>query len=83
MFACLFEPEIMLKNRPPSVSSPSKQTRHEREMSILRDHHERLMNDRGLREATLVGAGVFVRNADGALVVAKPYEQVIVPKRAA
>jgi len=52
-------------------------------MSILRDHHERLMNDRGLREATLVGAGVFVRNADGALVVAKPYEQVIVPKRAA
>ncbi|WP_282445637.1 hypothetical protein [Massilia antarctica] len=41
------------------------------------------MNDAALCEAMLVGAGIFVRTVDGKLVVAKPYEKVIVPKFAA
>lgn len=52
-------------------------------MAILRAHHEKVMQDSTLRQATLVGAGVLVRSADGKLVVAKPYEKIIVSKRAA
>jgi hypothetical protein len=73
----------MLKNRPPTPTADGKQTKHEREMAILRAHHERVLKDKTLREATLVGAGVFVRATDGTITVAKPYDQVIVPKRAA
>jgi hypothetical protein len=73
----------MSKNhRQPAVAS-TKQTKHEQEMSILRAHHERVLKDGALRAATLVGAGVFVRAPDGKIVVAKQYDQVIVPKRAA
>jgi hypothetical protein len=74
----------MLKShRQPVVIASAKQTKHEQEMTILRAHHERVLKDGALREATLVGAGVFVRAADGKLVVAKLYDKVIVPKRAA
>lgn len=73
----------MLKNPPTSLIANVKQTKHEREMAILRAHHERVLKDKALRESTLVGAGVFVRTADGSLVVAKPYDKVIVPKSAA
>lgn len=73
----------MQKNLHHSVTSSAKQTKHEQEMAVLRAHHERVMKDTALREATLLGAGVFVRNAEGKLAVAKPYDQVIVPKRAA
>ncbi len=73
----------MLKNNLPYSSANGKQTKHEREMAILRAHHERVLKDKALREATLVGAGVFVRATDGTLAVAKPYAKVIVPKRAA
>lgn len=73
----------MLKNHPPSPTGNSKQTKHEREMAILRAHHERVLKDKTLREATLVGAGVFVRTSDGTLAVAKQYDKVIVPKRTA
>lgn len=59
-----------------------KQTKHEKEMEILRRHHERLMNDDAMRTATLIGAGLFVRTADGKLAVAKPFDQVIVSKPA-
>jgi len=52
-------------------------------MAILRAHHERVLKDKTLREATLVGAGVFVRTSDGTLAVAKQYDKVIVPKRTA
>lgn len=64
------------------MSTSPKQTKHQREMTILRAHHERILKDGVLREATLVGSGVFVRGADGKLVVAKPYDQVIVSKQA-
>ena len=73
----------MPKNLLRSVSAPVALTKHEQEMVILRTHHERIMNDAALREAMLVGAGIFVRTVDGKLVVAKPYEKVIVPKFAA
>ena len=73
----------MLKSSPPSSTANTKQTKHEREMAILRAHHERVLKDKALRESTLVGAGVFVRTADGTLVVAKPYDKVIIPKSAA
>lgn len=73
----------MLKNRPTSPAASGKQTKHELEMAILRAHHERVLKDKTLREATLVGAGVFVRTNDGSLAVAKPYAKVIVPKHAA
>ncbi len=66
-----------------SGNTSAKQTRHEQEMAILRAHHERVMQDGALREASLVGAGVFVRTAEGKLVVAKPYDKVIVSKQAA
>jgi len=52
-------------------------------MVILRAHHERVLKDGALREAALVGAGVFVRTSDGKIVVAKPYDKVIVSKHAA
>lgn len=71
----------MFKNYPPSPTASGKQTKHEREMEILRAHHERVLKDKALREATLVSAGVFVRTIDGSLAVAKPYDKVIVPKR--
>lgn len=73
----------MIKHHRQFAHAPAKQTKHQQEMEILRAYHERVLGDRTLREATLVGAGVFVRNADGMLVVAKQYDQVIVPKRAA
>jgi hypothetical protein len=69
----------MLKNYLKSTSA--KQTKHEQEMAVLRAHHERVMKDGALRQATLVGAGVFVRTTDGKLVVAKPYDKVIISKR--
>jgi hypothetical protein len=65
------------------ANTAAKQTKHEQEMATLRAHHERVMTDRALREATLVGAGVFVRTSEGTLAVAKPYDKVIVSKRAA
>jgi hypothetical protein len=73
----------MSKHLRQPVATSGKQTKHEQEMTVLRAHHERLLKDDILREATLVGAGVFVRASDGTLVVAKPYSEVIVPKRAA
>lgn len=75
-------PEAMIMPKPSmrSVSSPSAPTKHEQEMAILLTHHERIMKDAALREAMLVGAGIFIRNSDGKLAVAKPYEKVIVPK---
>lgn len=66
-----------------STLALAKQTKHQQEMTILRAHHEKVMRDSVLREATLVGSGVFVRNSDGKLVVAKPYDKVIVSKRTA
>jgi hypothetical protein len=71
----------MLKNNRQSVSSSVKYSTHEQEMAKLREHHERVMKDSALREATLVGAGVFVRTTEGKLAVAKPYDKVIVPMR--
>jgi len=73
----------MLKNHHPPVNTSVKPTKHEQEMAILRAHHERVLRDGALRQATLVGAGVFARASDGKLVVAKPYDKVIVPKRTA
>lgn len=64
-----------------SARLPAKKTKHQQEMMILRVHHEKVMRDSVFREATLVGSGVFVRNTDGKLVVAKPYDKVIVAKR--
>lgn len=78
----LTEYSIMLKPQRPSAAS-AKQTKHQQEMSILRAHHERLLKNDVLRKAALVGSGVFVRAPDGSLVVAKPYDQVIVSKQAA
>lgn len=78
----LTEYSIMLKSQRTS-SATLKQTKHQQEMAILRAHHERLLANGVLREAALVGSGVFVRAPDGSLVVAKPYEQLIVPKEAA
>jgi hypothetical protein len=73
----------MSKIHRPSATTSVKQTKHEQEMAILRAHHERVLQNGALREATLVGSGVFVRTSDGKLAVAKPYNKVIVPKRAA
>jgi hypothetical protein len=70
----------MLKNHPPSSAANGKQTKHEREMAILRAHHEHVLKNKVLREATLLAAGVFVRTTDGTLAVAKPYDKVIIPK---
>lgn len=64
-------------------NSPAKLTKHQQEMDVLRAHHERVLSNGALRQATLVGAGVFVRASDGKLSVAKPYVKVITPKRAA
>ncbi|MDM5177306.1 hypothetical protein PO883_08875 [Massilia sp. DJPM01] len=72
----------MSKNRQQSLNSPVKLTKHQQEMDILRAHHERIMSDASLRQATLVGAGIFVRTADGKLAVAKPYDKVITSKPA-
>ena len=72
----------MFKTYRQAVLTP-KQTKHEHEMEILRAHHARVMNDGALREATLVGSGVFQRTTDGKLTVAKPYANVIVSKIAA
>lgn len=66
-----------------SIRSPVKPSKHQQEMAILRAHHEKVMGDKALREAALLGSGVFVRDALGKLVVAKPYEKVFVSKRAA
>lgn len=52
-------------------------------MATLRAYHEHVMRDSSLREAALVESGVFVRGADGKLVVAKRYATVLLPKRAA
>lgn len=52
-------------------------TKHQQEMDVLRAHHERVLSSGALRQATLVGAGVFVRASDGKLTVAKPYDKVI------
>jgi hypothetical protein len=73
----------MLKNHRQSLSSSSKMTKHQQEMDVLRAHHERVLSNGALREASLVKAGVFVRTADGKLTVAKPYDKVITSKRAA
>lgn len=73
----------MLKNHLPSLNSSSKMTKHQQEMDVLRVHHERVLSNGALRQATLVGAGVFVRASDGKLVVAKPYVNVITSKRPA
>ncbi len=73
----------MLKNLATSPSANGGQTKHEREMAVLRAHHERVLKDKALREATLIGAGVFVRTSDGTLAVAKKYDKVIIPKHAA
>lgn len=70
----------MFKNRQ-SINPPAKQTKHEQEMAALRTLHERALKDDALRDAILVGSGVFVRTADGKLAVAKPYEKVIVSER--
>ncbi len=64
-----------------STPASGKQTKHQQEMTVLRAHHEKVMRDSALRQAALVGSGVFVRNSDGKLVVAQPYDKVIVPKR--
>ncbi len=73
----------MLKLHRPLASSSAKLTKHQQEMDILRAHHERVLNNGVLRQATLVGAGVFVRASDGKLAVAKPYVKVITSKRPA
>lgn len=73
----------MSKIRRQSLNSPAKLTKHQQEMGILQAHHDRIMNDASLRQSTLVDAGIFVRNADGKLTVAKPYDKVITPKRTA
>ncbi|MFL6675518.1 MAG: hypothetical protein ACJ8LG_19755 [Massilia sp.] len=73
----------MLKKHHQFVNSSGTYTKHEQEMAKLREHHERVMKDGALREATLVGAGVFVRTTDGKLAVAERYNKVIVSKRAA
>ena len=65
----------MLKNPRTFIAASAKQTKHQQEMTILREHHARMLKDGALREATLVGSGLFVRSADGKLVVAKPYDQ--------
>lgn len=70
----------MPKNSIRSARSSSAPTKHEQEMDILRSHHERIMNDAALRQAMLTGSGIFTRSSDGKLVVAKPYERVIIPK---
>ncbi|MET0265954.1 MAG: hypothetical protein ABW202_10080 [Duganella sp.] len=72
----------MLKKFPSPPIGANKQTKHEREMAILRAHHERVLKDKALREATLISAGIFVRDANGTLVVAKPYDKVIISKNA-
>lgn len=72
----------MLKNHRQFVDASAKQTKHEQEMEILRTHHEHVLKDSALREAALVGAGVFVRTADGKIAVAKPYKEVITSKQA-
>lgn len=71
----------MFKNRQ-SINAPAKQTKHEQEMTALRSLHERALKDDALRDAILVGSGVFVRTAEGKLAVAKPYDKVIVSKHA-
>lgn len=73
----------MLKNHRHSVANSFKQSKHENEMATLRAHQERVLKDAALRAELLVGSGVFVRASDGKLVVAKPYNQVILSKRAA
>lgn len=70
----------MLKSRRQSIPA---QTKHQQEMATLRAYHECVMRDSALREAALVESGVFVRGADGTLVVAKRYAKVILPKGAA
>lgn len=70
----------MQKNKSTANSKPTK---HELEMAILRAYHERLLQNKALRAATLVSSGVFARSTNGELVVAKPYDKVIVPKQAA
>jgi hypothetical protein len=49
-------------------------------MDVLRAYHQRLINDSGLRQSVLVGAGIFVRTPDGGLAVAKPYEKIFASK---
>ena len=71
----------MTKNDRHQAMTTVKQTKHQQEMEILQAHHERVMKDAALRAATLIGAGVFMRTADGKLAVAKPYDKVIVSKR--
>lgn len=62
----------------PSVTVPAKQSKHQLEMEALRAHHEVVMRSLTLRQATLVGSGVFERTSDGTLTVAKRYESVFV-----
>jgi len=52
-------------------------------MEVLKKHHDRLLNDAALRAAALISSGVFERTAEGKLVVAEPYSQVITSKLAA
>lgn len=75
-----FQAIVMTKNSIRSARCPSDSMQHEQQLDILPSHHERIMNDPALHEAMLVGSGIFRRNSDGKLVVAKPYEKVIFPK---
>ena len=83
MFRRAIERATMQKNHRPSLTSSPKMTKHQQEMDVLRAHHERLLSNSVLRQASLVEAGVFVRTVDGELAVAKPYDQVITSKHAA
>lgn len=73
----------MTKSHSLALNASAKQTKHQQEMQVLREHHERIMKDKELRQATLVGSGVFKKNSDGQLAVAKPYKFVISSKRSA
>lgn len=73
----------MSKNYCHLLSPSPKLTKHQQEMDILRAHHERVLSNDALRQETLVGAGVFVRTADGKLAVAKQYDKVITATLAA
>lgn len=75
---------IVFKNfrQSAQLAQSKPKTKHQDEMERLRAYHEQVMKNPKLRQAALVGSGVFVNNADGKLVVAKPYESIIFPKHA-
>lgn len=73
----------MLKSHRHFAALSGKLTKHAQEMEVLKKHHDRLLNDAALRAAALISSGVFERTAEGKLVVAEPYSQVITSKLAA